>query len=161
MTQSFAQRHTSFPLSSSSLGVYLNFPREMFVFNSFSLVTSCHRSLTRLSDRYNFKLNDSFVHLLTVCSFLFLVHRAFSCLAGALFTENERDGPTELAFKYAVYRINKDRALLPNATMVYDIQYIPKDDSFHAAKRGEYFSVQSALLSDICLAVVCASSRPH
>lgn len=61
--------------------------------------------------------------------------------AGALFTENERDGATELAFKYAVYRINKDRALLPNATIVYDIQYIPKDDSFHAAKRGELIAL--------------------
>ena len=73
-------------------------------------------------------------YLLPIARIIFLTS---SFLSGALFTENERDGPTELAFKYAVYRINKDRALLPNATIVYDIQYIPKDDSFHAAKRGE------------------------
>ena len=58
---------------------------------------------------------------------------------GALFTEDERESQTELAFKYAVYRINRDRTLLPNASLLYDIQYIPSDDSFHASKKGEYF----------------------
>lgn len=58
---------------------------------------------------------------------------------GALFTEDERESQTELAFKYAVYRINRDRTLLPNATLLYDIQYIPSGDSFHASKKGEYF----------------------
>ncbi|RWS08751.1 glutamate receptor ionotropic: kainate 2-like protein, partial [Dinothrombium tinctorium] len=53
----------------------------------------------------------------------------------ALFTEEEKDGSSELAFKYAIYRINKDRLLLPNTTLIYDIQYVPKDDSFHAAKK--------------------------
>lgn len=56
---------------------------------------------------------------------------------GGLFTEDERDGPTELAFKYAVYRINKDRTLLPNITLLFDIQYTPRNDSYRAAKRGE------------------------
>lgn len=54
----------------------------------------------------------------------------------ALFTEDERDGPSELAFKYAVFRINKDRTLLENTTIVYDIQYVPREDSFHASKKG-------------------------
>lgn len=54
-----------------------------------------------------------------------------------MFTADQRDGPTELAFKYAVYRINKDATLLPNTTLVYDIQYVPRDDSFHASKKGE------------------------
>lgn len=58
---------------------------------------------------------------------------------GALFTEDERESQTELAFKYAVYRINRDRTLLPNATLLYDIQYITSGDSFHASKKGEYF----------------------
>lgn len=57
--------------------------------------------------------------------------------AGAMFTAEQREGPTELAFKYAVYRINKDSSLLPNTTLVYDIQYVPRDDSFHASKKGE------------------------
>ncbi|GFS72260.1 glutamate receptor ionotropic: kainate 2-like protein [Nephila pilipes] len=53
----------------------------------------------------------------------------------ALFTEDQRDSPSELAFKYSVYRINKDKTLLANTTLVYDIQHVPKDDSFHAAKK--------------------------
>lgn len=61
---------------------------------------------------------------------------------GALFTEDERESQTELAFKYAVYRINRDRTLLPNATLLYDIQYIPSGDSFHASKKGECFLLQ-------------------
>jgi ionotropic kainate glutamate receptor 2 len=59
---------------------------------------------------------------------------------GGLFLEEERDGPTELAFKYAVYRINKDRTLLPNMTLLFDIQYTQKDDSFHATKKGKWIT---------------------
>jgi hypothetical protein len=57
-------------------------------------------------------------------------------VAGAMFTEDQKDSSTELAFKYAVFRINKDKTLLPKTTLVYDIQYVPKDDSFHASKKG-------------------------
>ena len=39
-----------------------------------------------------------------------------------LITEDQKDSPTELAFKYAVYRINKNREILPNHNLVYDIQ---------------------------------------
>uniref|UniRef100_A0AAN0LHJ5 Glutamate receptor ionotropic kainate 2 n=1 Tax=Polyphagotarsonemus latus TaxID=1204166 RepID=A0AAN0LHJ5_9ACAR len=55
---------------------------------------------------------------------------------GALFTEEEKDSQLELAFKYAVYRINNDRQILPNVTLIYDIQYIPPVDSFHASKKA-------------------------
>jgi glutamate receptor, ionotropic, invertebrate len=41
-----------------------------------------------------------------------------------------------LAFKYAVYKINKDKTLLANTTLVYDIQYVPKDDLFRTSKKG-------------------------
>ncbi|GFG36478.1 hypothetical protein Cfor_11816, partial [Coptotermes formosanus] len=54
----------------------------------------------------------------------------------AIFTEDQRDSSAELAFKYAVYRINKDQHILPRTTLVYDIQYVPRDDSFHASKKG-------------------------
>ncbi|OXU28647.1 hypothetical protein TSAR_008623 [Trichomalopsis sarcophagae] len=54
---------------------------------------------------------------------------------GAIFTHDQRNTSTELAFKYAVHKINKDRIILPNTTLVYDIQYVPKDDSFHASKK--------------------------
>lgn len=59
-------------------------------------------------------------------------------LAGAIFTEDQKDSSSELAFKYAVYRINKDNELLPNTTLVYDIQYVPRDDSFRTSKKGEF-----------------------
>lgn len=59
--------------------------------------------------------------------------------SGAIFTEDQKDSSIELAFKYAVYRINKDRELLPNTTLVYDIQYVPRDDSFRTSKKGKVF----------------------
>ncbi|XP_076672008.1 glutamate receptor ionotropic, kainate 2 isoform X4 [Andrena cerasifolii] len=55
---------------------------------------------------------------------------------GAIFTHDQKDSSTELAFKYAVYKINKDRLILPKTTLEYDIQYVPKDDSFHASKKA-------------------------
>ncbi|XP_076356813.1 glutamate receptor ionotropic, kainate 1-like isoform X3 [Tachypleus tridentatus] len=54
---------------------------------------------------------------------------------GALFLDSQKNSPIELAFKYAVYRINKDRTILPNTSLVYDIKYIPKQDSFRASKK--------------------------
>ncbi|XP_069680352.1 glutamate receptor ionotropic, kainate 2-like isoform X2 [Periplaneta americana] len=65
---------------------------------------------------------------------------------GAIFTEDQKDSSAELAFKYAVYRINKDKHLLPRTTLVYDIQYVPRDDSFHASKKAcqqVHFGVQA------------------
>lgn len=56
--------------------------------------------------------------------------------AGAIFDEPE-NGPVEMAFKYAVYKINKDKIILPKTTLVYDVQYVTKDDSFHASKKGK------------------------
>lgn len=58
-------------------------------------------------------------------------------ISGALFTEAERDSEVEFAFKYAVDRINRDHFLLPNTTLVTDIQYVPASDSFHASKKGK------------------------
>ncbi|XP_037925814.1 glutamate receptor ionotropic, kainate 2 isoform X1 [Hermetia illucens] len=54
---------------------------------------------------------------------------------GAIFTEDQRDSSTELAFKYAVYKINKDKMLLPKTQLVYDIEYVPRDDSFRTSKK--------------------------
>ncbi|KAG8181235.1 hypothetical protein JTE90_027905 [Oedothorax gibbosus] len=65
-----------------------------------------------------------------------LLQFLLSVVAGVMFTDDQRESPTELAFKYAVYRINKDRTILPNTTLVYDIQYVPREDSFHASKKG-------------------------
>nr|QPZ88968.1 ionotropic receptor 4 [Diaphorina citri] len=55
---------------------------------------------------------------------------------GAIFSEAEKGGSSELAFRYAVHRINRDKYLLPHTQLVYDIQYVPLDDSFHASKKA-------------------------
>ncbi|KZS03223.1 Glutamate receptor-like protein [Daphnia magna] len=55
---------------------------------------------------------------------------------GGIFREDQKDGSAELAFKYAVYRLNRERTILPNTTLVYDIQYVPRDDSFRTSKKG-------------------------
>ena len=57
-------------------------------------------------------------------------------VAGAIFTEDQKDSAAELAFKYAVYRLNKDK-VFPRSTIVYDIQHVPRDDSFRTSKKGE------------------------
>lgn len=54
---------------------------------------------------------------------------------GAIFTEDQKDSPTELAFKYAVYKINKDPNILSNKTLSYDIQYVPREDSFRTTNK--------------------------
>ncbi|XP_066905523.1 glutamate receptor ionotropic, kainate 2 isoform X4 [Halyomorpha halys] len=55
---------------------------------------------------------------------------------GAIFTQDQKESSSELAFKYAVYKINKDRTLLPNTSLMYDIQYVPRDDSFRTTKKA-------------------------
>lgn len=63
-----------------------------------------------------------------------------------ILSEDQKDSPTELAFKYAVYRINKGREVLPNHTLVYDIQYVPREDSFRTTKKVRY-----VMIAFICL----------
>ncbi|XP_015419623.1 PREDICTED: glutamate receptor ionotropic, kainate 1 [Myotis davidii] len=50
--------------------------------------------------------------------------------------ENEPANVEELAFKFAVTSINRNRGLVPNATLTYDIQRIAPFDSFDASQRG-------------------------
>ncbi|KAL1139703.1 hypothetical protein AAG570_006681, partial [Ranatra chinensis] len=71
--------------------------------------------------------------------------------SGAIFTQEQKDSSTELAFKYAVYRINKDKNILPNTTLMYDIQYVPKDDSFRTSKKGQLCSSSYFVIRDIGL----------
>lgn len=78
-----------------------------------------------------------------ICSPISLCFFAYS-RTGAIFTEDQKDSPMELAFKYAVYRINKDKNMLPKTTLVYDIQYVPKDDSFRTSKKGMHQSIANA-----------------
>lgn len=45
-------------------------------------------------------------------------------------------GAEELAFRFAVNTINRNRTLLPNTTLTYDTQKINLYDSFEASKKG-------------------------
>lgn len=42
----------------------------------------------------------------------------------------------ELAFKFAVNNINRNKSLIPNTTLTYDIQRINLFDGFEASRRG-------------------------
>ncbi|KAB0345081.1 hypothetical protein FD754_022007, partial [Muntiacus muntjak] len=50
--------------------------------------------------------------------------------------ENEPVNVEELAFKFAVTSINRNRTLMPNTTLTYDIQKINLFDSFEASRRA-------------------------
>ncbi|XP_023228291.1 glutamate receptor ionotropic, kainate 2-like [Centruroides sculpturatus] len=89
---------------------------------------------------------------------------------GAIFTEDQKDSAVELAFKYAVYRINRDRNILPNTTLMYDIQHVPHDDSFHASKKAcmqvssgvsAIFGPQDPLLGSHIQSLCDALDIPH
>ena len=58
--------------------------------------------------------------------------------------DDQKDSPTELAFKYAVYRINKADDVLPNNTLAYDIQYVPAEDSFRTTRKVRLVSFSTA-----------------
>lgn len=59
---------------------------------------------------------------------------------GAIFREDQKDSIVDLAFKFAIHKINKDQNLLPKTKLIYDIQYVQKaDDSFHANKQGDLY----------------------
>lgn len=57
-------------------------------------------------------------------------------VSGGLF--HPADDKQEVAFRYAVERINSDRAILPRSKLLAQIEKISPQDSFHASKRGLY-----------------------
>lgn len=61
--------------------------------------------------------------------------------------ENEPVNIEELAFKFAVSNINRNRTLMPNTTLTYDIQRINLFDSFEASRRGNYLNY--------CVSYIC------
>uniref|UniRef100_A0AAQ4PUP1 Glutamate receptor n=1 Tax=Gasterosteus aculeatus aculeatus TaxID=481459 RepID=A0AAQ4PUP1_GASAC len=59
-------------------------------------------------------------------------------LTGGIFEsiESGPSGAEELAFKFALNTINRNRTLLPNTTLTYDIQRINIYDSFEASRKA-------------------------
>uniref|UniRef100_A0A3B3XVH7 Glutamate receptor n=1 Tax=Poecilia mexicana TaxID=48701 RepID=A0A3B3XVH7_9TELE len=55
--------------------------------------------------------------------------------------ENEPISVEELAFKFAVTNINRNRTLMPNTTLTYDIQRINLFDSFEASRRCDQLAL--------------------
>ena len=46
----------------------------------------------------------------------------------------------ELAFKYAVDRINRNDYILPNTMLLAEVRQVIKHDSFNASKEGKTYS---------------------
>lgn len=55
-------------------------------------------------------------------------------VAGGLF--DMTDTVQEIAFRYAVDRVNSDRDVLPRSRLTAQIERIPQQDSFYASKQG-------------------------
>lgn len=76
-------------------------------------------------------------------------------------TEEQRGSATEQLFKYAVERINRDPELLSNTTLIYDIHYVDREDSWHASKKGNDGSDYSKhVVQSIVWYVFCIRSTP-
>ncbi|TMW48059.1 hypothetical protein DOY81_006864, partial [Sarcophaga bullata] len=89
---------------------------------------------------------------------------------GAIFSESQKLSATELAFKYAVFNINRDKALLPETSLLYDIQYTNELDSFHACKKvctqvtqgvQAIFGPSNTLISSHVHSICDALDLPH
>nr|CAD7589586.1 unnamed protein product [Timema genevievae] len=63
-----------------------------------------------------------------------LTNDTFFGHAGGLF--HPADDRQEVAFRYAVERINADRTILPRSRLSAQIEKISPQDSFHASKRA-------------------------
>ncbi|XP_066507144.1 glutamate receptor ionotropic, kainate 1 isoform X2 [Hoplias malabaricus] len=74
--------------------------------------------------------------LLFTMSKLYLSEQQVLRIGGIFETrENEPVSVDELAFKFAVTSINRNRTLMPNTTLTYDIQRVNLFDSFEASRR--------------------------
>ncbi|KAG7254732.1 hypothetical protein CRUP_007835, partial [Coryphaenoides rupestris] len=69
----------------------------------------------------------------------------------------------ELAFKFAVNNINRNRTLLPNTTLTYDIQRINIYDSFEASRKGvvAIFGPSHSASSNAVQSICNALEVPH
>uniref|UniRef100_A0A8C6WJQ7 Glutamate receptor n=1 Tax=Neogobius melanostomus TaxID=47308 RepID=A0A8C6WJQ7_9GOBI len=78
--------------------------------------------------------HSGFEYSLDLLLWLFLAPRPKRGIFETL--ENDPIGVEEMAFKFAVTNINRNRTLMPNTTLTYDIQRINLFDSFEASRRA-------------------------
>uniref|UniRef100_A0A670YFQ8 Glutamate ionotropic receptor kainate type subunit 2 n=1 Tax=Pseudonaja textilis TaxID=8673 RepID=A0A670YFQ8_PSETE len=99
---------------------------------------------SKLLQVFSFDVNKKV--LKTTCNSVFenkknVLNASLSIFIGGIF-ECVESGPTgamgaeELAFRFAVNTINRNRTLLPNTTLTYDTQKINLYDSFEASKKA-------------------------
>ncbi|KAF7251326.1 Glutamate receptor ionotropic, kainate 1 [Varanus komodoensis] len=84
--------------------------------------------------------------------------------SGGIFetVENEPVNIEELAFKFAVTNINRNRTLMPNTTLTYDIQRINLFDSFEASRRASAVKGSSGIACDqLALGVAALFGPSH
>uniref|UniRef100_M3ZMS7 Glutamate receptor n=1 Tax=Xiphophorus maculatus TaxID=8083 RepID=M3ZMS7_XIPMA len=84
----------------------------------------------------NYSNLDSLFYRLIILLFVFFFFLLL--LLGGIFEsiESGPSGAEELAFKFALNTINRNRTLLPNTTLTYDIQRINIFDSFEASRKA-------------------------
>uniref|UniRef100_A0AAR2JAC0 Glutamate receptor n=1 Tax=Pygocentrus nattereri TaxID=42514 RepID=A0AAR2JAC0_PYGNA len=87
------------------------------------LMSKCHMNFSRFIQKLQ--------HTKTLITMLFTS-------TGGIFEsiESGPSGAEELAFKFALNTINRNRTLLPNTTLTYDIQRINVFDSFEASRKA-------------------------
>lgn len=68
---------------------------------------------------------------------------------GGIFPEEFKATEVEIAFKYAVYSVNRERKLLGNSTLVHRTLFFKPNDVFQATKLGK----QPNLL-DLCVCII-------
>lgn len=85
-------------------------------------------SLQFADELLNSTIRKSFAH----SSFFF---------SGGLF--HPADDKQEIAFRYAVEKINADRAILPRSKLSAQIEKMSPQDSFHASKKGKSFNQET------------------
>lgn len=73
-------------------------------------------------------------HLNFYLSYIYILY-IYLFFQGGLF--HPADDKQELAFRYAVEKINNDRTILPRSKLSAQIEKMPPQDSFHASKKGK------------------------
>ena len=68
------------------------------------------------------------------CKLIYTIFILFLILGGLF---DMTDTIQEIAFRYAVDRVNSDREIMPRSRLAAQIERIPKQDSFYASKQGK------------------------